>query len=258
MKKITADIIKQEHLTEDIYSMIIRAKEIAEEAHSGQFLNLYTADKSKLLPRPISICEIDKKAGTIRLVYRTVGEGTHQFSTLKKGDKIDVLGPVGNGYDLDSTKPILMGGGIGIPPMLQLAKEFAAKGLSKTDIKVVLGFRIHGFLLDEFKKVSTVYISSDSGAIGVKGNVIDAAREYSITGDTIYACGPKPMLRAIKAYAYENDMNAQISLEERMACGIGACLACVCQSTEIDDHSKVTNKRVCVDGPVFYAEEVEL
>ena len=106
--------------------------------------------------------------------------------------------------------------------------------------------------------IATVYISSDSGSVGTKGTVIDAAKENVVTGDAIYACGPKPMLKAIKAYAYEKDVPAFISLEERMACGIGACLACVCKSVDVDDHSKVNNKRICVDGPVFNAEEVEL
>ena len=258
MKSIQAEIIKQDHLVDDIYSMYIKNKELTENAHSGQFVSLYSRDSARLLPRPISICEIDKKAGTLRLVYRTVGEGTKEFSTLRKGDSIKVVGPIGNGYELDYESPILMGGRIVIPPMLQLAKELSEKGVPKDKLTVILGFRDNTFLLNEFKKIATVYMSSDTGSVGVKGNVIDAANEYGVTGDKIYACGPKPMLRAIKAYAYEKDIDALISLEERMACGIGACLACVCKSVDIDDHSKVNNKRICVDGPVFHAEEVEL
>ena len=258
MKKITAEIIKQEFLIEDIYSMWIKCPSVAADAHSGQFLSLYSKDSSRLLPRPISICEIDKKVGSIRLVYRTVGAGTKEFSKLKKGDTIDIIGPIGNGYDLNCKRPVLMGGGIGIPPMLQLAKELSANGVSKEDMTVILGYRDSTFLLNEFKKLATVYISSDTGSIGTKGTVIDAANEHGVNGDMIMACGPKPMLRAVKAYAYEKDVDAQISLEERMACGIGACLACVCKTTEVDDHSKVYNKRICVDGPVFRVEEVEL
>ena len=151
-----------------------------------------------------------------------------------------------------------MGGGIGIPPMLCLAKELAAKGLQKEDISVILGYRNDTFLLDEFEEISTVYISSDSGNVGLKGNVLDALKHYNVTGDMIYACGPKPMLRAVQQYSKESGISAQISLEERMACGIGACLACVTKTTEVDEHSQVKNKRICVDGPVFYAEEVEL
>jgi dihydroorotate dehydrogenase electron transfer subunit len=151
-----------------------------------------------------------------------------------------------------------MGGGIGIPPMLQLAKELSQNGIAKENISVVLGFRDDTFLLNEFKKIATVYISIDTGNVGIKGNVIDATKEYGITGDAIYACGPKPMLRAIKEYAYEKDIPAYISLEERMACGIGACLACVCNTIDKDEHSQVNNARICVDGPVFKADEVVL
>lgn len=258
MEKLTAEITKQDHLVDDVYSMWIKCPSIAAEAHSGQFVSLYTKNAARILPRPISICEVDKKVGSLRLVYRTAGKGTTEFSTYKKGDTIDVLGPIGNGYTLDSDHPILMGGGIGIPPMLQLAKELSAKGVSKENLTVILGFRDNTFLVNEFKKIATIYISSDTGSVGIKGTVIDAAREYGVVGDEIFACGPKPMLRAIKSYAYEKDIEAQISLEERMACGIGACLACVCKTTEVDEHSQVNNKRICVDGPVFKADEVEL
>ena len=258
MNNITAEIIKQEFLIEDIYSMWLKCPEVAQEAHSGQFVSLYSKDSARLLPRPISICEVDKKGGSIRLVYRTVGAGTKEFSTYKKGDTIKMVGPIGNGYDLSSSKPVLMGGGIGIPPMLQLAKEFAQKGVTKDNMTVILGYRDATFLLNEFKKIATVYISSDTGSVGTKGTVIDAAREHGVSGDMIYSCGPKPMLRAVKEYAYEKDCHAQLSLEERMACGIGACLACVCKTTEKDEHSQVNNKRICVDGPVFFADEVEL
>ncbi|MGN0368530.1 MAG: dihydroorotate dehydrogenase electron transfer subunit [Wujia sp.] len=250
--RITAQIISQKEMATDIFSMIISAKEIAGEARPGQFVDLYSADGSKLLPRPISICEIDKDRGTIRIVYRIAGKGTKEFSQLKAGDHITVLGPLGNGYTLKNKKAILIGGGIGIPPMLELAKQLDCEK------SVVLGYREEAFLADEFEKYASVYMSSDSGAIGVKGTVMDAISEYGIEGDIIYACGPTPMLRAIAAYAKEKGIEAQISLEERMACGVGACLACVCQSREVDDHSMVHNKRVCKDGPVFEAQEVEL
>ncbi len=258
MKNIIAEVAKQEKLIEDIYSLYLKCPEIVEEAHSGQFVSLYTNDPSRLLPRPISIAEIDKKSGILRVIYRVAGEGTRQFSQLKKGDTLRMLGPTGNGYDLSCSSPILMGGGIGIPPMLQLAKELSEKGLGKEDITVVLGFRDDTFLVKEFSRLATVYISSDSGKNGVKGTVIDAAHEYGISGDMIYACGPKPMLRGVKKYAFENDIEAQLSLEERMACGVGACLACVTKTTEVDDHSKVYNARICVDGPVFRASDIEI
>ena len=250
--KMTANIIRQEMIGTDIFSMIIQAKEIAVQAKPGQFVDLYCADGSKLLPRPISLCEIDREAGTLRLVYRIAGKGTAEFSKLTSEHTIDVLGPLGNGFNLEDGKAILIGGGIGIPPMLQLAKEL------KCEKSIVLGYRDEEFLSEEFKPYGEVYKSSDNGAIGVKGTVMDAIKEYGIEGTHIYACGPTPMLRAIQKYALENGIRAQLSLEERMACGVGACLACVCKSKEVDHHSNVNNKRVCKDGPVFYAEEVEL
>lgn len=250
--KMTANIIRQEMIGTDIFSMIIQAKEIAVQAKPGQFVDLYSADGSKLLPRPISLCEIDREAGTLRLVYRIAGKGTAEFSKLTSEHTIDVLGPLGNGFNLEDGKAILIGGGIGIPPMLQLAKEL------KCEKSIVLGYRDEEFLSEEFKPYGDVYKSSDNGAIGVKGTVMDAIKEYGIEGTHIYACGPTPMLRAIQQYALENGIRAQLSLEERMACGVGACLACVCKSKEVDHHSNVNNKRVCKDGPVFYAEEVEL
>ena len=258
MNKTVADVIKQEKLIEDIYSLWIKCPSVVESAHSGQFVNLYTNDSSRLLPRPISICDIDRKAGSLRLVYRTAGAGTRQFSSLKKGDTIKIVGPVGNGYDLECSSPILMGGGIGIPPMLCLARELSYKGISKDKLTVILGYRDDTFLTKEFSKIATVYIASDTGKNGVKGTVLDAASEFAVTGDMIFACGPKPMLRGVKAYAFEKDIEAQISLEERMACGVGACLGCVCRTKEVDHHSHVNNARICTDGPVFDAREVEI
>ena len=239
-----------------LYNLCVRdalvGRGIAECAKPGQFVDLYSSDKSRLLPRPISLCGIDKENGILRLVYRIAGAGTKEFSALSAGHTIDVLGPLGNGFTPEGKKAIIIGGGIGIPPMLQLAKSLDCEK------SIVLGYRDEEFLSDEFKPYGDVYMSSDTGFTGVKGTVMDAIREYGITGDIIYACGPTPMLRAVRDYALENGIKAQLSLEERMACGVGACLACVCKSTDIDDHSKVNNKRVCKDGPVFYAEEVEL
>ena len=250
--KMEAKIVRQDEIATDIYSMVIQAPEIASQAVPGQFIDVYSADGSKLLPRPISLCEIDRAAGTLRIVYRIAGKGTKEFSMLTSDHTITILGPLGNGFTMKDTKAILIGGGIGIPPMLQLAKELTCEK------SIVLGFRDEEFLSEEFEPYGTVYKSSDNGAIGVKGTVMDAIRQYGIEGTEIYACGPTPTLRAIQSYALEHGIEAQLSLEERMACGVGACLACVCKSKEIDDHSQVKNKRVCKDGPVFYAEEVEL
>jgi dihydroorotate dehydrogenase electron transfer subunit len=250
--KIKANILRQEMIATDIYSMVVQAPDIAAQAHPGQFVDLYSADGSRLLPRPISLCDIDANNGTLRLVYRVAGKGTAEFSTLTSDHTIDILGPLGNGFTLKDKKAIIIGGGIGIPPMLELAKEL------NCEKSIVLGYRDEEFLSAEFKPYGDVYMSSDNGSFGVKGTVMDAIREYGIKGDVIYACGPTPMLRAIREYALANNIEAQLSLEEKMACGVGACLACVCKTTEKDEHSQVNNKRVCKDGPVFYAEEVEL
>ncbi len=248
----TAIVIRQEEIADDIYSMWIRTENIAGEAKAGQFLSLYCNEGSRLLPRPISICEIDKKDKAIRLVYRVAGKGTEEFSALHTGSQVRVVGPLGNGFPKKELSAFLIGGGIGIPPMLQLAKELDCEK------KIVLGFRDELFLMDEFKKQGEVYVATEDGSAGTRGNVLDAIAENGLTADIIYACGPIPMLRALKEYAKERGMECYISMEERMACGIGACLACVCQSTEKDAHSNVNNKRVCKEGPVFAAEEVEL
>lgn len=250
--KMTAKVVSQGTLATDVYSLVLEAPEIASQAIAGQFVSVYTHDGSKMLPRPISLCGIDREAGTLRLVYRVVGFGTKEFSQLKAGDTVDILGPLGNGFMKSDKKAILIGGGIGIPPMLQLAKELDCEK------SVVLGYRDEIFLNEEFEPYAQVYMSSEDGQHGVKGNVIDAIKEYGVDGAVIYACGPTPMLRGIKAYAMENGIECQISMEEKMACGVGACLACVCKTKEIDEHSQVHNRRICKDGPVFYAEEVEL
>lgn len=250
--KVTAKVVRQEQIASDIFSLILQVPDIAKQAKAGQFVSVYSKDGANLLPRPISLCEIDKEAGTIRLVYRVVGKGTKEFSQLIAGDTVDVMGPLGNGFTLKDKRAILIGGGIGIPPMLELAKEL------NCDKNIVIGFRDETFLVEELEQYGEVYIASEDGKTGVQGNVIDAIKEYNIKADIIYACGPTPMLRAIKEYAFANNMEAQLSLEEKMACGIGACLACVCKSTEIDGHSHVNNKRICKDGPVFDAGEVEL
>ncbi len=255
--KETCTILSQECIGKDIYSMWLETKTIAEQAKPGQFVSVYTRDGSKLLPRPISLCEIDKEKNALRLVYRVTGKntGTESFSRLHKNVTLEVLGPLGNGFPLDEAKGkkvFLMGGGIGVPPMLETMKQLDAE---KT---AILGYRDELFLNDEFEKNGKVYIATEDGSAGTKGNVMDAIRENRLEADVIFACGPKPMLRAIKAYALEKGIPCWISMEERMACGVGACLGCVCQSTEVDGHSHVHNKRVCKDGPVFLSTEVEL
>ena len=256
--KEQAVVVSQEELAPGIFSLYLKTR-AAETAKPGQFVSVYTKDPSKLLPRPISICEIHKKHGTLRLVYRVTGEktGTKEFSELKAGDTIPVIGPLGNGFPLEKAtgkKAFLMGGGIGVPPILELAKQLKCEKK-----QIVVGYRDQAaFLREEFEQNGELYISTEDGSLGTAGNVMDAIRANALEADIIYACGPTPMLRAIKAYAEEQGIECYISLEERMACGIGACLACVCQSKEKDAHSNVRNKRICKDGPVFLSTEVEI
>lgn len=254
--KETGTVISQEMLADGVYSMWIQTDKIGKEALQGQFVSIYTKDSGKLLPRPISLCEIDREQGRIRLVYRVVGAGTKEFSSYQTGDTVEVMGPLGNHFPLKGKKAFLIGGGIGIPPMLELAKQLE----KETDCvkQMILGYRDVLFLNKEFESYGDVYVATEDGSVGTKGNVLDAIKENGLEADVIFACGPTPMLRAIKEYAITNNIECYVSLEEKMACGIGACLACVCKSKEVDHHTNVNNKRICKDGPVFLATEVEL
>ena len=251
MKKERAKVLSQNRIADGIYSMWIET-EAANNAKPGQFIDVYVNDDSKLLPRPISICEV--KENKLRIVYRVVGGGTKLMSTYREGDQIDIIGPLGNGFMMRDGKAILVGGGIGIPPMIELAKQLSEK-TGKENVISVMGYRDELFLTEELEKYSTVVIATEDGSTGTKGTVVDALNENGVEGDVMYACGPIPMLKALKDWA--KDIECQISLEERMACGIGACLACVCKTKEKDEHSNVCNKRICKDGPVFDAKEID-
>ena len=253
-KKITATVLSQKEIAPRIFDMWI-ATDLAEQAKAGQFIGVYPKDRSTLLPRPISICQVSDKKDALRIVYRIAGQGTAEFSSYTEGDSVEILGTLGNGFPTEAAegkKVFLMGGGIGVPPMLETMKQLHAQKMA------VLGYRDELFLDKEFAKNGDVYIATEDGSAGTKGNVIDAIEACAVTGDIIYACGPTPMLRGIKQYAAEQNIRCEISLEEKMACGVGTCLACVCQTKNVDEHSKVHNARICADGPVFYAEEVEL
>ena len=247
----SVEILEQEELIAGIYSIWLNCPEVAAAARAGQFLAVYGKDKSRMLPRPISICEIDVKREAIRMVYRVAGEGTKELSRAVAGDSIRIMGPLGNGYDHKGGRAMVIGGGIGIPPMLELAKSIGQ------DVTAVLGYRDEQFLRQDFEKIANVYVSTEDGSDGTKGNVINAIEENALTADVLYACGPTPMLRGVKEYALQHNIPCYVSLEERMGCGIGACLACVCKSKEVDAHTNVHNKRICKEGPVFDVREVE-
>lgn len=257
-RKTTALILEQRRLCQGIYSMTLKT-DLTAEAGPGQFVGLYTKDASKLLMRPISICDADTEESSIRLVYRAAGGGTAGLSRLAAGETVEILGILGNGYDTEALKGrklLLLGGGIGIPPMLLLAKKLTDAG---NDVTAVLGYADkNAFLKNEFDDVCRTYTASMDGSIGTKGTVIDALNENLISADTVCACGPLPMLKAVKEYAADFGMKAYISLEERMACGVGACLGCMVKTAEKDEHTKVNNARVCTEGPVFDAAAVVL
>lgn len=254
MERQKALVLSNEMLSEGIYSLWLKVQDFS-GVKPGQFVNLFSNDSSHVLPRPISICDADPTKEKIRLVYRTVGEGTKEFSELKEGQSVDLIGPLGNGYPLEikEKNALLLGGGLGIPPMLYLLKEFPGNATA------VLGYRDTTFLKDDFLSTGKeVYIATEDGSFGTKGNVIGAILENKLKCDVIFACGPKPMLSAVKKFAESRGIKLYVSMEERMACGVGVCLGCVVESTKVDSHSNVKNKRVCKDGPVFDAEDIVL
>lgn len=257
-RKVRARVLSQKMIAPDIYDMRLITQPPL-KAGAGQFVGVYPRDKSTLLPRPISICETDSEQGALRLVYRVAGKGTGEFSGYLPGDEVEILGVLGNGFPIEEAKDkriVIMGGGIGIPPMVELAKELHAAGGT---VIAIAGYRDDKlFLKEDLEKYAGVYVATEDGSVGVKGNVLTVMEEKNVQADVIMACGPMPMLRAIKNYAEEKKIQAFISLEERMACGVGACLGCVCKTKNRDAHSHVNNARICTDGPVFDAQEVEI
>lgn len=233
-------ILSNKPLTKDVYKMVLEGDTEYITA-PGQFINI--ALDGKYLRRPISVCDYDRDCITI--IYKVVGEGTEQMSALKIGTVLDVLTGLGNGYDISkSTKPLLIGGGVGVPPMYNLAKTLIANGQVPT---VILGFNTvdEVFYEQEFKALGCdVFVTTADGSYGIKGFVTDAL--LGIDFDYFYTCGPLPMFKAIYNAV---DKDGQFSFEERMGCGFGACMGCSCKT-------KYGNKRICKDGPVLEKEEI--
>lgn len=253
MKKLYyPTIIEQKQIVQGIFSMKLQCDEIAETALPGQFINLYCKERELLLPRPISICETDKEEGTVMLVYAVVGKGTEGFSRLKEGDTIKVLGPLGNGFKIEKGVNIhmLVGGGIGVPPLVELSKHL------RGEVHVFLGFAQNPILVEELENYGAkVYVATEDGNVGLKGNVTELLDKKDIKGEMIYSCGPRSMLKAVSIWAKEKGIRAQVSMEERMACGIGVCMGCTCK-TKKKDEVDWQSRKVCIDGPVFWSEEV--
>ena len=227
-------------LTKDVYKMILQGDTQYITA-PGQFINI--ALDGKYLRRPISVCDYDDS--TITILYKVIGEGTEQMKNMPVGTVLDVLTGLGNGYDISkSTKPVLIGGGVGVPPMYNLAKELIKKG---QPVSVVLGFntKTEIFYEDEFRALGCdTYVTTVDGSYGIKGFVTDALKD--IDYDYFYTCGPLPMFKAVYN---ATETSGQFSFEERMGCGFGACMGCSCKT-------KYGNKRICKDGPVLVKEEI--
>jgi len=248
----TQKVCSNQQIAPNIFDMTISAAEIVKYAKPGQFVNLYTKDSKTLLPRPISIAEIDTQNERLRLVYAVVGKGTNEFSKLKAGDSIEIMGPLGTGFTIDNnlSEHIIIAGGIGTPPMLELAKNLNG------NIKAYLGFKSNPILINDFKKLGVdIHIATDDGNYGFKGTNIDLLKQENPKAQMYYACGPKIMLKAAAKWANENNLLMQVSMEERMGCGIGACVGCVCKIKQKDSEDW-NNTRVCTTGPVFWSNEV--
>jgi dihydroorotate dehydrogenase electron transfer subunit len=240
LKKLT--IIEHIELTTDVYKMTVEGMD--EESKPGQFINISTGDNSLLLRRPISIHEVD--GDKLSIIYRVEGDGTRLISEMKVGEKLDILAPLGNGFPMtDKESVILVGGGIGVPPLYELAKHLQVQG---KQIITVLGFQNKeaSFSVEDFKQFGDVYVATVDGDLGTKGFVTDVIKNEELNFETLYACGPTAMLKALDE-EYNGNVEGYLSFEERMACGIGACFACVCKA----NNAKKGYVRVCYEGPVF-------
>lgn len=242
-KKNIYKIASNEPLTPAVYRMVLEG-DTQYITRSGQFINIEL--EGKFLRRPISVADYD--ARSITIIYKVVGSGTEQMKGLKVGTELDILTGLGNGFDTDnaSTKPLLVGGGVGVPPMYNLCKRLIAEGKQP---RVIIGFNTASevFYLEEFKALGVeVYCATADGTMGDKGFVTDVIRQRAVEFDYLYTCGPLPMLKAL----YDaTEVDGQYSFEERMGCGFGACMGCTCKT-------KYGNKRICKDGPILKREEI--
>ncbi|NBJ68469.1 MULTISPECIES: dihydroorotate dehydrogenase electron transfer subunit [Clostridia] len=244
-------IISKQKIARDTVEMVLENKSISQVTVPGQFLHIHV--QGHMLRRPISIANVDASNYTVTIIFKILGEGTRKLSTYDVGNKIDVLGPNGNGFPLDNTtqaSTLLVGGGIGVPPLYYLAKKLTEQG---TVVTTILGFQSkeHIFYEEKFRELGNTIVVTNDGSYGEKGFVTNVPDEVLPTIDRYYSCGPLPMLKAVKERWIT--VPGYLSLEERMGCGIGACFAC---AVPTDDRGGY--KKICQDGPVFTAEEVYL
>ncbi|MEH7093148.1 dihydroorotate dehydrogenase electron transfer subunit [Neobacillus vireti] len=254
IQKELCKILSQKEIASDIYELTINGELVTQITSPGQFVHIKVSNGlDPLLRRPISISSFDQEQKTLTMIYRKEGRGTSLLAELNPGMHVDILGPLGNGFPVEEVSKgdtaLLVGGGIGVPPLYELSNQLVKKGVK---VIHVLGFQTVSavFYEEEFLKNGETYVATVDGSYGRKGFVTDIMKDFQF--DCIYTCGPTPMLRAIEQ-DYQ-DKKVFLSLEERMGCGIGACFACVCKKK--DDPTGVSYKKVCSDGPVFRAGEV--
>ncbi|HZJ56881.1 MAG TPA: dihydroorotate dehydrogenase electron transfer subunit [Clostridia bacterium] len=258
MLRYEVRVLENYEIANFIYKMTLDAGEIAQRAQPGQFVHIkIPEDASLLLRRPISINGVDLTTGQVDLIYQVVGKGTNILSGVKKDTKLDVLGPLGRGFWIPEgcMKLYIVGGGCGVAPI-----KFIGQRFGHLDITSFLGFRSRSaaYQIQDFESFSReVFISTDDGSMGEKGPILHSLRHKLSheRPDIILACGPVPMLKILQSFVAEHDIPCQISLEERMGCGVGGCMVCSC---EIGDDGHRDYKKVCADGPVFWSEEVLL
>lgn len=242
-----AKLIKKDEISKGIFDFVLECPKLAENTKAGQFAHI--AVTGKTLRRPISIC--DATENTLRIVFQVKGEGTEILSKTKVGEELDILAPLGHGFTIPKSKRIaFVGGGIGVPPMLYSAKQ-------ADNAIAILGFRNKDSVIleNDFKSVcEKVYVTTDDGSYGINGFTTDALKKIINDIDLVCACGPMPMLKGIAQICKENNVPCQVSLEERMGCGIGACLVCACKT--YDEDGNIEHSHVCKKGPVYNAEEV--
>lgn len=243
-------VISNMEVSPNIRKLILYAPNIVSQARPGQFVHLkVSASSDPLLRRPFSIGSVSLKDNALTIFYRIVGRGTEMMAQLKENDVVNCLGPLGRGFELNGKRPLLIGGGMGIAPLL-----FLAERLYPRPSQVLIGGRTETELFwRRFFTASCerIVLTTDDGSIGMRGTTIDALPELLAEKfDMVYACGPKLMLKGVVDKVRDAGIPCQVSLEEHMTCGLGACLSCTCQATD------GTRKKICADGPVFWAKEV--
>lgn len=243
MKQSIFEITENTHLTDTVMRIVLKG-DISDITAPGQFINIKL--EGHYLRRPISVCDVSERDSTVTVIYKILGHGTEQMGKMQAGETLDILTGLGNGYDISvaGDSPLLVGGGVGVPPMYLLAKKLIDAGKKVT---VVLGFNTASevFYEDEFAALGAkVYVTTVDGSKGIKGFVTDALKNTEYT--YFYTCGPEPMLKALYNVTITS---GQFSFEERMGCGFGACMGCSCKTL-------YGNKRICKDGPVLVKEEI--